>query len=263
MLYQFNEIVAVTAIDADGNLYGTDQSGGAQGQGAIFELTPSIGYWTKTVLYSFTGGDDGYSPGAVLIGRDGNLYGRALGGAYGDGVVFQLLRSQSGWTENTIVAFQTANDNFFYFFPDLVQDGAGDFYFVRGDYRTDQNGWYVDGIIYKLFFLNGQWNITQALYIAPGTWDAGVNVYDLSADHTDVFAAANAWVYDCLGTCPVELFNNLFDPRYHELSLGADFVPDGPMVSDDQGYIYGTSGSCGTYGYGTVWEWTTSRELSP
>ena len=51
-----------------GNLYGTSGSGGAYGQGAVFELTPSNGGWTETILYSFTGGSDGGGPGS-LAGR--------------------------------------------------------------------------------------------------------------------------------------------------------------------------------------------------
>ena len=43
----------------DGNLYGTTQGGGADGYGTIFEITPD---GTFTLLYTFTGGDDGANP---------------------------------------------------------------------------------------------------------------------------------------------------------------------------------------------------------
>src|SRR5580693_9325078 len=47
-------------VDKLGNLYGTTQSGGANNAGTVFSLTPKgTGGWTKTVLYSFTGGSDG------------------------------------------------------------------------------------------------------------------------------------------------------------------------------------------------------------
>ena len=49
--------------DPAGNLYGTTLSGGASGQGTVFQLDPS---GNLTVLYSFTGGD-GSHPRAGLI----------------------------------------------------------------------------------------------------------------------------------------------------------------------------------------------------
>ena len=40
--------------DAQGNLYGTTQLGGAKGEGAAFELSPAAGGgWTEKVIYSF------------------------------------------------------------------------------------------------------------------------------------------------------------------------------------------------------------------
>jgi len=50
---------ALHAIDAAGNLYGTTTTGGAHGQGTVFELTASGKF---TTLYSFTGGSDGGAP---------------------------------------------------------------------------------------------------------------------------------------------------------------------------------------------------------
>jgi len=75
--------------DAAGNLYGTTVGGGAYGNGVVFKLDPFANY---SVLYSFTGGDDGAGPLAALVfDADGNLYGTAPGGgAYGHGVVFKL-----------------------------------------------------------------------------------------------------------------------------------------------------------------------------
>jgi len=46
-------------FDAVGNLYGTTHSGGPYKSGTVFELSPSGGKWTQSVLYSFTGGADG------------------------------------------------------------------------------------------------------------------------------------------------------------------------------------------------------------
>jgi uncharacterized repeat protein (TIGR03803 family) len=58
-------------LDANGNLYGTTNSGGSSsacrgGCGTVFRLTPNGSGWTETVLYSFSGGADGGGPYAGL-----------------------------------------------------------------------------------------------------------------------------------------------------------------------------------------------------
>lgn len=80
--------------DAQGNLYGTTNFGGdhsclyGDGCGVIFEI-PRKG--KATVLFTFTGGADWDGPsGTLLLDTQGNLYGAAGGGAYGEGLVFEL-----------------------------------------------------------------------------------------------------------------------------------------------------------------------------
>jgi uncharacterized repeat protein (TIGR03803 family) len=82
--------------DSAGNLYGTAESGGdlscdgPSGCGTVFKLDPA---GRLTVLYTFTGGNDGSSPGGGVI-RDaaGNLYGTTSfgGGASNGGTIFKL-----------------------------------------------------------------------------------------------------------------------------------------------------------------------------
>src|SRR5207248_4584500 len=73
-------------FDKAGNLYGTatarGNAGCGQGCGTVYELSPGTSGWTYTVIYSFTGGDDGGQPTAgVVLDKLGNLYGAAE--AYG------------------------------------------------------------------------------------------------------------------------------------------------------------------------------------
>lgn len=82
-------------FDAAGNLYGTTVGGGVDNPGTIFKLAPGPTGWTETVLYSFTGGNDGAYPSVPLVmGRAGRLYGTTLwGGPAGDttgGVAFEF-----------------------------------------------------------------------------------------------------------------------------------------------------------------------------
>jgi uncharacterized repeat protein (TIGR03803 family) len=94
-------------LDGSGNLYGTVAGGGAYGQGLVYQLTPSNNSWTETVLYTFTGGNDGGQPFAGLtFDAFGNLYGAAAYfGANGDGTIFGLFRNQGGWTQRTLHTF--------------------------------------------------------------------------------------------------------------------------------------------------------------
>ncbi len=72
---------------SDGNFYGTTYGGGPSNAGTVFKITPS---GVESVLYSFTGGNDGGSPLAGLIqAADGNFYGTTqYGGPSNAGTVF-------------------------------------------------------------------------------------------------------------------------------------------------------------------------------
>ncbi|MGA9641261.1 MAG: choice-of-anchor tandem repeat GloVer-containing protein [Terriglobales bacterium] len=77
-------------MDAQGNVYGTTEYGGANGCGTgygcgtVFKVTPSGVY---TVLHNFAGGLDGEGPnGNLVLDASGNLYGTTdFGGPYGQG----------------------------------------------------------------------------------------------------------------------------------------------------------------------------------
>ncbi len=60
------------------------------------------------VIYNFTGGADGGIPAAgVRLDSAGNLYGTNL---KGNGTVFRLLHSDSGWAFKNLYTFQGGND---------------------------------------------------------------------------------------------------------------------------------------------------------
>jgi hypothetical protein len=101
VLYNFHDgasgFNSAVVIDADGNLYGAQGSGGTgcgtAGCGAVYKLTPNPhGAWKYAVLHQFTGEADGGQPsGDLIFGSDGRLYGVArLGGSGGSGVVFAV-----------------------------------------------------------------------------------------------------------------------------------------------------------------------------
>lgn len=80
-------------LDSAGNLYGTTGSDGSAGCflgcGTVFKLDTA---GTLTVLHSFTGKNDGGSPGGhLVVDSSGNVYGTTSGGGRsGLGVVFKI-----------------------------------------------------------------------------------------------------------------------------------------------------------------------------
>ena len=76
-------------FDSAGNLYGTTESGGTQGEGVVYELSPSESGWTQTTLYSFGREDAPYPFGGVTLDAQGNLYG-TTGGFLSGGEAYEL-----------------------------------------------------------------------------------------------------------------------------------------------------------------------------
>jgi uncharacterized repeat protein (TIGR03803 family) len=83
------------AVDAKFNLYGVTPNGGPyprkcpQGCGSVYEI--SLVRWQLTTLYDFAGGQAGERPQSPLaIDNAGALYGTALGGKAGGGIIFKV-----------------------------------------------------------------------------------------------------------------------------------------------------------------------------
>ncbi len=147
-------------FDQAGNLYGTSGSGGAYGAGAVFELTPSPGGWTEQILYSFTGGSDGSGPSSLVADSDGNLYGTAGGGEFGNGVVFQLVRLPSGgsWKENVIYTFNFQGEFFGGGPYSLVQASLGNLFGIAS-YEFGGPYPYIE--VFELSPSGGSWVFSQ------------------------------------------------------------------------------------------------------
>ena len=108
--------LASLVFDAAGNAYSTTSSGGANGFGTVFELTPqpNHGYARdEKVLYSFQGGTDGIAPaGGVVFDAQGNLYGTTTTGgtlhigcppAKGCGTIYELSPTGNGLWQETVL----------------------------------------------------------------------------------------------------------------------------------------------------------------
>jgi uncharacterized repeat protein (TIGR03803 family) len=114
--------------DASGNFYGTTITGGANGGGTVFELSPNGSGWTLSVLYSFTGGT-GCGPKADLtFDSAGNLYGTTFcDGSLGFGSVFELTNSGGTWTYTSLHDFANGTDARFPI-SNVIFDASGRLY---------------------------------------------------------------------------------------------------------------------------------------
>jgi uncharacterized repeat protein (TIGR03803 family) len=257
-------------FDPAGNLYGTG-CGGAYGDcnGEVFKLAPSPdGSWSKSVLYSFTGGADGRQPGARLIfDALGNLYGTTqLGGSststqcfgMGCGVVFKLAPNSDGtWTQSVLQSFTGADG---YFPADLVFDSAGNLY------GTTQGGGapgcsYGCGVVFKL------------APNADGTWaESTLHAFTGGADGANPFAGlvlhAGSLYGTTLygGTCAISTTgcgvvfkltptSSGWRETVLQAFLGFGHSPEAPVIFDPVGNLYGTTGQ-GNGNSGLVFEIT-------
>ncbi len=107
---------------SDGNFYGTTASGGTNGRGTVFKITPS---GIETVLFSFpAGSSDPYT--GLIQGSDGNFYGTTgAGGTSDDGTVFKITPSG---TQSVLHAFAKSGSDGETPYAGLIQGSDGNFY---------------------------------------------------------------------------------------------------------------------------------------
>ena len=144
-------------FDSAGSLYGTTYQGGRYGEGAIFQLSPSMG-WTESVLHSFGYLNDGAYPHAGLIpDQSGNLYGATSDFAPGGGgLVFELSPSGDSWTYLNVYNLIGTVFNRCGPWGDLAVDASGNLYgttFCDGPNKL--------GSVFKLTFSGGRWIYTS------------------------------------------------------------------------------------------------------
>jgi uncharacterized repeat protein (TIGR03803 family) len=135
-------------LDGVGNLYGTTTSGGANGRGTVFELTPGPSGWTDTVLYSFClqlNCTDGASPFAsMLMDGNSNLFGVA-------GLVFELSPVSEGWSESVLYTFTGGSDGAGPY-AGVIRDRSGNLYGT-----TEAGGTFLGGTVYEVKQVQGSW----------------------------------------------------------------------------------------------------------
>lgn len=244
---------------ADGVLYGTTACGGEyhcnnSSCGTVFTLAPpatacksALCPWTETVIYRFIGPPYAGIPvnGPLVFDHAGNLYGVALGGPEGYGVIYELTPSGGTWSEDDLSGAGGADNPS----SGVIFDTAGNLY------GANQGAGY--GGIYQLAHTGSGWTMNPILTVLSGDtgsvpeggliFDNSGNLYgsmvaDGPAGGGTVFElSAGTWNFNLL----------------YGFTGGAG--PQENLTMDVSGNLYGTTYQDGAYDEGSVFKLTPSQ----
>lgn len=262
-------------IDRAGNLYGTTYSGGQGcsgiGCGTVFKMLRKSPNWFFDPLYRFSGAADGANPTArLLIGADGSLYGSTSAGGdtnclfgQGCGTVFNLKpppRAPTSvlapWEKKLLYAFTDPGGGA----PqgDLIFDQNGNIYGTA----TGEAG---PGTVYELLPSGSGWTLNLLHKFSGGNDGAlpyGGVIFDSSGNlygTTSLFGLHNGGtIFQLVPSGGTWAENVLFS--FDISTSGA--APQGGLIFDKSGNLYGTTTNGGTGGGGKIFELSSSLGYS-
>jgi uncharacterized repeat protein (TIGR03803 family) len=283
--------------DDMGNLYGTASSGGAGNEGVIYEIDNTGQF---TVLHSFTGGTDGANPqGAIIFDPAGNLYGTAVNGGTGGGVVWELTPAGS----ETILYSFSGSDGYNPFGA-LIRDEAGTLYGTT-TYGGQTNFSNSGGVLFKLdatgdytvlfnfdkggpggaqlasptIARDAAGNIYGCTYGAGG--DGAGAVWKINSTGFSILASVQGSGNELTSGVILDAEGNLYGTTsvgksedgsvfkvtaagvlsiLHNFQGGADgAVPYGDVVLDPEGNLYGTTSAGGSANAGVLYKISPKR----
>jgi uncharacterized repeat protein (TIGR03803 family) len=266
--------VAPLIRDTAGTLYGTTFSGGTQTAGTVYKLDKDD---TETVLFSFEstiGQPTGAFPsGNLIMDKQGNLYGTALEGKGGSGVVYKLTPSGK---ETILHNFEGGIGTTDPKVPEsgLLMDNAGNLYgttFTGGDVSCKLQGYIGCGVVFK-FDPTGKETVLHAFSgKADGAFplgggaslvtDAAGNLYG-AAGYAGAFGG-QCGIYGCGIVFKIDT-NGKFTVLHTFSKDGLEGEsPNGALAIDPAGNLYGTTQTGGAAGnYGTIFEVSSTGKFT-
>jgi len=250
-------------------LYGVTGDGGGTGCGGagcgtVFKLTSQ---GAETILYSFTGGANGYYPdGNVIADKRGNLYGTTYYGGNtrcggnGCGTVYRLA---ADGTETVLHAFSGGRDGAAPL-SSLVES-KGKYYGTTTQGGTRDCGPYNCGTVFEIAATGEERVVHRFPGGADGAYpgssliaDAGGNLYGT----TELGGGSGCSGSGC-GTV-FKIAPDGVETVLHAFAGGSDGSgPSSSLIQDASGNLYGTTAigggsSCQGFGCGTVFKIDTN-----
>jgi uncharacterized repeat protein (TIGR03803 family) len=278
ILYNFEYLsqpVALLAMDQAGNLYGTTPK-----DSDAYELARGSDGWGEIVLHNFTGDNgDGAGPYAgVILDAAGNLYGTTqYGGPHNDGIAYELSPvSGGGWKETLLHRFDpNGKDGVTPSWGALFMDHAGSLYGTTRGGGTNECGGDSDGpqagqplggqigncgTVYRLTNGgDGRWKETILYSFNSGPTGYSPNAGVVMDKAGNLYGTTD---YGGWGGCGV-IYKLAPGPKgkWTYTVLYAFLVPDGcqpegNLVLDQKGNLYGGTVTGGAYRNGVVFELT-------
>jgi uncharacterized repeat protein (TIGR03803 family) len=235
-------------LGRNADFYGTVAGGGANGDGAIFRMTPNPS--VVKILYSFDNGVDGATPSAALVqGSDGNFYGTTYqGGADALGSIFKMT---AGGALTTLYAF-TGGDDGGYPYGGVIEGRDGEIYGT-----TIEFGSAGFGTVFRLAS-NGTLDTLVSFNETNGAFPQGGIIQGVDGNlYGTTFSGGsngNGTVF-CLTT-------NASLTTLFSFGLTNGSNPGAALVQGSDGNLYGTTSSGGAGGNGTVFRVTTNGALA-
>ncbi len=241
--------------DANGDLFGTTEGGGANNDGTVFEIAKtSTGYASApTTLVSFNSTDGAYPTGDLIADADGDLFGTTeYGGADGDGTVFEIAKTPTGYASapTTLVSFDGSDGSG----PTagLIADADGDLFGTTSGGGADGYGTvfeiaktstgYASAPTTLVSFNSTDGANPSAGLIADANGDLfGTTAYRGPGGGGTVFEIAKTSTGYASAPTTLVSFNNTNGN-----------VPAAGLIADANGDLFGTTSGGG--GYGTVFE---------
>ncbi len=267
-------------LDKSGALFGVTEAGGAKNVGTVYRLVPAGSGYTESVLHSFRGGSkDGALPVAPLIeGRTGTLFGTTLDGGSSSasngcvfqqytacGTVFALVPSAGGYTERLVHRFDGGAADGRFPYGGMVIDASGalhgtTLWGVGGNAGTvfTLNSGGPEQIVYSFpLYSSGPEDPNGALPSGALAIDAKGAIYGTAAFGGDGACPRNRITFCGVVYALTPAPSGYMYSRLYSFQGGNDgYYPEGGIVADAGGALYGTTEYGGAPGLGTVFKLT-------
>lgn len=251
-------------FDAARNLYGTTYAGGGDNAGTVFELSPGGGgQWTEKVIHTFDVKNGDSPTGGLVFDSHGSLYGVTQGGgANGYGVVFKLTPAAGGsWTGNVLHNFNGKTEGGFPYAERLIFDASGNLYGT-----TEGGGAFQKGTVFRLSQSTaGSWK-EQVLFSFEGNVAANPNSGVILDEAGNLYGTCSNGNGETTVGAVFELTpgsdGRWTETNIHLFNRSDGEFPEGALLRDAAGNLYGTTWLGGADSMGVVFEISAKTDAS-